>query len=374
MDYASTTPTSKAVVDAMLPYFSDYFYNPSALYIQAKKVRSDLEDARAVIANILQVRPVEVVFTAGSTEANNMVIQGVMSQFPDCSLLSSAIEHDSVLYASKKFKHALMPVTSEGILQLDALDALVSDETVLISCMLANNEVGVIQPVHELVLRVQKIKADRIQRGVRTPLYVHTDAAQAFNYEKVLPHQLGVDFAVVSGSKIYGPKQSAVLFVKQGIQLSPLLLGGGQEYGLRSGTENVPYCIGLAMAVQETSRMRVDEIQRIRQLQHFTFTELQSRFGAEINGSLEKRLPNNVHVYIHGVDNERLVMQLDERGILTATGSACHASSDEPSHVLKAMGFQEERSKSSVRFTFGRQTTRQDVEYLLSVLGELLQG
>lgn len=374
MDYASTTPVSEAVVASMLPYFTEDFYNPSALYIAARKVHKDLERARASIAEVLQVRPVEVMFMAGSTEANNTVLQGVMNQYPDCSLVFAATEHDSVKETAQRYKNAVIPVTPEGVIRLDTLQTIITDNTVLVSCMLANNETGVVQPVSELVRAVVKIRAERIQRGIQTPLYVHTDAAQAFNYEKVLPHQLGVDFAVVSGSKIYGPKQSAVLFVRQGLPLMPLMYGGGQENGLRSGTENIPYCIGLAVAITEAANMRESETARMTELQRFAINELQNRFKVEINGHLQRRLPNNVNVYIQHIDNERLVMQLDERGIMAAVGSACHASSDEPSHVLRAMGYGEERAKSSVRFTFGRQTTKQHVETLLSVLEELLQG
>lgn len=374
MDFASTTPLCDAALHAMMPYFQEDFYNPSALYLSAKKVKSNLEEARATAADLLQVRPAEIVFTAGSTEANNMVIHGVMQQFSGAHMVVSAIEHDSVMALASLYATSLLPVNQDGITQVNDLALYVTDETVLVSCMLANNEVGTLQPVAELAKQVQAIRSDRLARGVHTPLYVHTDAAQAFAYEKVLPHQLGVDFAVISGSKLYGPKQAAVLFVKQGHALTPLIVGGGQEFGMRSGTENVPYCIGLVAAMQEAVKRRTQEAERLTQLRTHCIEQLVTTFGAELNGSAKHRLPNNVHVYFKNIDNELLVMQLDEHGIMAAAGSACHASSDEPSHVLRAMGYSVERANSSVRFTFGRSTTEQHIQTLVTVLAKLLQA
>lgn len=373
IDYASTTPVSDKVMAAMLPYFQQNFYNPSAMYMSAKHVHDAIEQARSSIAAEMQVRPVELLFTAGSTEANNLVIHGVMRQYPAAKVVCSAIEHAAVLRAAQQYKHALLAVGADGVTDVSQLNKVIDDETVLVCCMTANNETGVLQPLDDIKKIIAAIKSDRTKRGITLPLYVHTDASQSFLYERLLPHELQVDFAVISGSKMYGPKQAAVLFVKQGIQLAPLLFGGSQEYGTRPGTENVPAIIGLAAAVQEVATTRLVEAERLRQLQQYCIEQLTNQFGAVINGSLKYRLPNNVHATFNGIDNEILVMQLDERGIMTAVGSACHAANDEPSYVLQAMGLSIEQARSSIRFTFGRSTNEKSIMQLVQTLAECLQ-
>jgi cysteine desulfurase len=372
-DYASTTPVSDAVYVAMRPYLQEWFYNPSALYTAAKKTHAALEASRKEIATELQVRPAEVFFTAGSTEANNIVVHGVMQKYPQARVLCSVIEHDSVYVTAQQYAHAHIPVGQDGRLSIADARALITDDVVLVSCMSANNEIGTVQPIAELAALVRDERERRIQEGIGLPIYLHTDASQSFQYIKLLPHELGVDFAVFGGSKIYGPKQSAVLYKKQGIEIPPLLHGGGQEYGVRSGTENVAACIGLAAAVTETSTLRSEEAHRLQKMQTRLFDELVSRFGAEVQGSREHRLPNNVHVRFAGADNEYLVMALDEHGIMAATGSACHASSDEPSHVLRALGLDEAAMRECVRFSFGRHTTEAAIDTLVARLADILQ-
>lgn len=369
MDHAAATPLDTSVFAAMQPYFAEKFYNPSALYGPAQKVARDVRDARAVIAKCLGARPIEIVFTAGGTEANNIAVQGIMNAFPGSNMVVSSIEHDSVLEAAKHYQYSVVGVNDKGILDVSSLDDAVGDNTVLISIMYANNEIGTIQPIREIAQYIEKVKKARKASGDDLPLYLHTDAAQAANYLDLHVSRLGVDLMTLNGGKIYGPKQSGVLYIKSGVVLKPLVYGGGQERGLRSGTENVAGAIGFAMALELAVSMRNDEVRRLQELQEAFIHALQVAIpDVLVNGSLKKRLPNNVHVTIPGEDNERLLFELDNRGILAAAGSACSASSEEASHVLHALGLSDETARSSLRFTMGRSTTKEDIETVVSAL------
>ena len=373
LDFASTTPMSPSVRAAMEPYFSEQFYNPSALYLAAKQTKQAVEAARSTVAQLMGVRPTEVIFAAGSTEANNIAIKGVMAAHPGAHCVVSAVEHDSVLYCAQNYSCSVLAVHTSGLVDLDALPKLIQDDTVLVSCMLANNEIGTVQPVAEVAKIITSVRQERLKNGNKLPLLLHSDAAQAFNYMQVLPNTLGVDFVVISGSKIYGPKQAAVLYVRSGLCVPPLLSGGGQEWGLRAGTENVPGTIGLAAAMQEAAILRPAEVKRMKDMQHYFLAQLKAKIPQfQLNGSLKHRLPNNVHITLPGMDNETLVMQLDERGIMAAAGSACSASNDEPSHVLKAIGLSDKDAQSSLRFSLGRTTTTADIDVTVATLAALL--
>jgi cysteine desulfurase len=375
LDHAAATPVDAAVLAAMQPYFVDNFYNPSATYLAAKAVRQDIEAARAKIAASLGVRPPEIIFTAGATEANNLAIQGVMEQFPAAKVLVSAIEHDSVLKAAEKYSCELLRVDERGFVVLSSLENQIDDKTALISAVYANNEIGTVQHLSELSKMVAKIRADRVKRGVKLPLYLHTDAAQALNYLPVLPHKLGVDMLSLNGGKIYGPKQSGLLFVAAGVELDPLIYGGGQEWGLRSGTENVPAIIGLAEAIVQATEKREAENRRLKELQQLFITELAKKVPqAVVTAQTPHKLPSIIHVTIPGTDNERLMMELDERGIQCALGSACSASNDEPSHVLKAIGLTDTEAQTSLRFSMGRSTTSSDVQRTVDMLSSLVNA
>ncbi len=358
----------------MLPYLQQDFYNPSALYLAAKNVKNKLENYRSVAADMLQVRPLEIYFTAGSTEANNTVIHGIMSQYKDAHMIVSSIEHDSVINTASHYNNSLATVDASGLIVLTKLATIITDKTVLISCMSANNEIGTIQLIADIAKIISSIRKERLRQGNTNPIYLHVDASQSFNYLPLLPHALGIDFAVVSGSKIYGPKQTAVLFVKNGIKLDPLIIGGGQERGMRSGTENAAGIAGLVTAMTEADTMRAEESKRLLPLSKQLIEGLKTiQPNCVVNGSLKHRLPNNVHVTFNKVDNETLVMQLDEQGIMVATGSACGASSDTPSHVLRAIGLADEQAKSSIRITMGRFTTTDNIDYFLTVLEGILR-
>lgn len=372
LDHAAATPVDKVVQAAMAPFWDVQFYNPSATYLAARAVNAAVSQARQTVAEVIGARPTEVVFTAGGTEADNLAIHGVMQQHPNANAVVSAIEHEAILQAAEQYDHKVAPVNAKAVVDLAAIEKLIDDDTVLVSVMYANNEVGSIQPVNKLATLVKKVKADRTKTGNNLPLYLHTDASQATNYLDIHVSRLGVDLMTINGGKIYGPKQTGALFVKAGLELAPLVRGGGQERGLRSGTENVPGVVGFAAALQQAQAMRKSEADRVSELQTHFETTLQKAIPTAVVNSQGLRLPNFVHITIPGTDNERVMMQLDEAGIMCAVGSACQASNDDPSHVLMAMGLNEADAQSSLRFTMGRSTTKDEVQKVVAKLQTLL--
>jgi cysteine desulfurase len=379
LDHAAATPLDPEVLAAQQPFFVEQFYNPSATYSAAQQVRQALEQARADVAMQLGARASEIIFTAGGTESDNLAITGAMQQFagadgvPGANVVVSAIEHDAVLEPARQFSRAVASVDAKGIVDLDDLRAKINDQTVLVSIMYANNEIGAIQPIRQVAQLVRVLRDERRMTGNQLPLYLHTDACQAANYLDLQVARLGVDLMTLNGGKIYGPKQSGILYVSSRVQLQPIIRGGGQERNLRSGTENVAACVGFAKALQLAQAGRHDESKRLGELQQLAFRLIAEKLpGAVVNGSQKHRLPNNIHLTLPGQDNERLLVQLDERGILAAAGSACSASDDEPSHVLRAMGLSDADAQASLRLTMGRSTTEADVYTAIDTLAGLL--
>lgn len=374
LDYAAATPVDDTAVAAAKPYITDQFYNPSAMYQPAREVRAAVERARGHVADVLGSRDQEVYFTAGGTEANNLAIHGVMRAYPDAHLIVSAIEHESVLEPAKQYNHTIAPVNAKGIIDIDGLKMLIRPDTALISVMYANNEIGTVQPVKRLTELVNTVRTQRKSTGNSTPLYLHTDACQAANYLDLQVTRLGVDMMTLNGGKIYSYKQSGCLYINKSVQLSPLILGGGQESGIRSGTENVSGLIAFATMLQKVQRVKQSEVDRLKKLSSNLFAKL-SQYDSTIilNGDATKRLPNNINITIAGIDGERLVLELDELGIMAATGSACTASNDEPSHVLRAIGLSNHDANSSLRLTLGRGTTDQQIEYAAKCIHEAVQ-
>lgn len=373
LDNAAATPLDKQVFTAMQPFLTEQFYNPSAQYEAAREVKQQLESARATVAHWFGSRPNEVVFTAGGTEANNLIINGIMRNYPDANLIVSAIEHDSVLRPAEQYELKTAAILLDGTLDVQNCLELVDDRTVLISIQYANNEVGTIQPIRQLTHAVAEIKKARQKRGITLPLFVHTDACQAPAYLDLHAASLGVDAITINAGKIYGPKQTGALYIKAGTPVAAQTLGGGQERGLRSGTENVANAVGLSAALDLVQNRRHEEVARLQGLQKLFIELLEQHIpSAVINGSTKHRLPNNIHVTFPGQDNERLMMQLDEAGIQCAAGSACSASNDEPSHVLKAMGMSDHDAQASLRFTMGTQTTEANVRFVVDTLTALI--
>ncbi|HSX43208.1 MAG TPA: cysteine desulfurase family protein [Candidatus Saccharimonadales bacterium] len=373
LDHAAATPLDPEVLAAQQPFFAEQFYNPSASYMAAQRVRKALEQARADVAAELGARPSEIIFTAGGTESDNLAISGVLQQFPEGNVAVSVIEHDAVLEPACQFAHTVVQVDGQGIVDLADLRGRIDDQTVLVSVMYANNEVGTIQPIRQVAQLVAEVRAARRTAGNALPIYLHTDACQAANYLDLHVSRLGVDLMTLNGGKIYGPKQSGILYVSSSVRLQPVIRGGGQERGLRSGTENIAGAIGFAQALQRVQAVRHQEAERLTRLRQLGFELASEKLpGVVINGSLKHRLPNNIHLTMPGQDNERLLVELDERGILAAAGSACSASDEEPSHVLRAMGISEQDAQASLRLTMGRTTTEADIRQLIDTLAELI--
>lgn len=368
-DYAAATPMDEHVLDVMRPFFAENFFNPSATYLPATDVRKDIEEARARIAHWFGARPPEIIFTSGGTEANNLAIRGVMERFADGNVVVSAIEHESVLAPAHQFDCREVQVAADGIVGIPQLITQIDEKTVLVSVMYANNEVGTIQPIRQLAQELQKIRDERQKLGNDRPLYLHTDAAQATPYLDLHVARLGVDLMTINGGKMYGPKGSGALFVGRYVTLAPVVYGGGQERGLRSGTENVPGVMGLSAALDAVQARRHEESDRLQRLQRLFFDLLEAEVPhAVVNGSRKHRLPNNVHLTIPGADNERLLVELEAKGILAAAGSACSASNEEPSHVLRAMGVGDQEARASLRFTMGRFTTELHIRKTVDAL------
>lgn len=370
LDHAATTPVDPVVFAAMQPYFTDKAFNPSAQYEAARQVKRDLESARTTIAHYMGARASELILVAGGTEANNLAINGIMQQYPDGEVIVSSIEHESVLLPAEQYKSVHAPVGADGRVDLAQLEQAITDKTVLVSIQYANNEVGTIQPLKDIA---QIIARKRTERTNGYPLLFHTDACQAPAYLDLHVSRLGVDLMTINASKIYGPKQIGCLFVSSGVTLKPQILGGGQERGYRSGTENVPAIIGFAKALELVQERRHEESKRLQDLQSFFFGQLELNLPKlQVNGSRKHRLVNNIHITIPAYDNETLMMQLDDRGIICAVGSACSASNEEPSHVLKAMGMSDEAAQSSLRLTLGRTTTKAQLQYVIDSLRQLI--
>lgn len=371
LDYSAATPVSDAVLAVAQPYFQEKFHNPSARYLAAKAVRDDLRHARASIGRQLGVKAEEVYFTAGGTEANNLAVHGVMQQYPGRHCVISAIEHDALYQPAHEYDCAVAPVNSSGIVDVAALERLINDDTVLVSVMHVNSEIGTIQPLRSIAGMIEQARRDREQRGITLPLIFHADGCQAPNHLDVQITNLGVDMLTLNGGKIYGFKQSGCLYINRHIQLKHMLHGGGQERGVRSGTENVAHAIGFATALEQSAQKRASLTKQLNDLQKYFMRELE-KMGGIVNGSTKRRIANNVNVSFPGASNERLMMQLDMAGIMVATGSACHASnSAEPSRVLTALGLSEAHARSSLRFSMGRDTTKEQLQYVIEKLGEL---
>lgn len=362
LDYAAATPCDPRVQLAMQPYFEGDFYNPSSPYMAARMVKKAVEEARARVGHWLGARSSEIIFTAGATESINIAIHGVMAEFPEAKVVALATEHEAVLRSVAQYHHALVPVQQNGSADMDALAALVDDHTILVSIAVANSEIGTIQPINHIAQLLQRVRLARRAAGNDLPLYFHTDASQAAGYLDLHASRLGVDLMTLNGGKLYGPKQTGALYIKAGTRLRSPLTGGGQEGGVRSGTENVPGIIGFATALDIAQTDRREAQAKLSALRD----ELQRQIVAAlpdtvVNGNPKKRLPCHLHVSWPGVDGERLVMLLDEHGVMAATGSACAANKQTASHVLQACGFAPELLSGSLRLTVGEPTTPEDI-------------
>lgn len=375
LDYAAATPLDEQVFLAMKPFLFEEFYNPSASYLAARRVRAEMEKARAVVAGILGAKPAEIIFTAGATEANNLAIHGVMRRHPGANAVVCSIEHEAILAPIRNYPHAIAPVTARGLVELEKLRGLIDDQTALVSIGYANNEIGTVQPLRQVAEIIAEVREQRRANGNVLPLYLHSDAAQATPYLDLHTARLGVDLLTINGSKMYGPKQVGALFVDAKVELQPQIAGGGQERGLRSGTENVAGIIGLAVALQKVQEQRKTEGERVRDLRDQLLHLLLRDFSdLTVNGDLRKRLPNNLNVSFAGCDGERILMAADEQGLQIATGAACSANKHTGSHVLKAIGCDAATADGSLRLTLGQHTTTDEISRAAAILTAIVKG
>lgn len=375
LDYAAATPVDEQVLEAMLPYFSQDFANPSASYTPARQVHASVEDARARIAHLMGGKPANIVFTAGATEANNLALTAAA---PDAHVAASAIEHASMLSCVLARENgSFVPVDAQGFVSPDALKATIRPDTELVSIALANGEIGTIQPLRELAQVVGDERARRLAAGDMRPIYLHTDASQVAALRTLNVSSLGADLVTVSAAKMYGPKQMGLLWVRSGIELRPLVRGGGQEAGLRSGTENVPGIIGFARAFELVRERREGEAKRLRELRDWLQATLTAAFAdAVVAGPTRdiQRLDNLLHISFPGLLARRLVISLDQHGVYVGTGSACAASKMTVSPVLEAIGVPPEVAEGSVRITLGHDTTREQVERAAQIIIEVVRA
>lgn len=361
LDYAAATPMDPAAIEAMTPFFSECFENPSAPYARARAASAALEEARATLAHLMGAKPGNVVFTAGATEANNLALSCV-----DGPVLTDAIEHESVLACVEARGGVVVGVGADGRVDPSEVARALTPATELVSVELANGEVGTIQPVREIAKVVARERERRLAAGERVPLYLHTDASQAAPYLAVNVSSLRADLVTISAAKLYGPKQVGLLWAADGVPLRPLVHGGGQEGGVRSGTQNVAGAVAFAKAYEVASARRSQDARRLEQLRDALEAALRAAYPWMVTSgpkSASRRLPGLLSVSFEGVQARRLVVLLERRGVSVGTGSACAASRMRVSHVLKAMGLSDEQAAGSLRITLGRPTTEEDVAY-----------
>lgn len=373
LDYAATTPLSLEVKKEMDLVLEKYG-NPSSLHSKGYEAKMALDGARERIAKILNCRADEIIFTSGGTESDNLAILGFAraNKGKGNHIIVSAIEHHAVLepchqLEKEGFEITYLSVSKDGIINLEEFKKALRPETILVSVMYANNEIGTIQPIKE----ISKI----IENSKPTKPILHTDACQAAGFLDLDVKKTGVDMLTLNAGKIYGPKGVGILYARKGIKLDPLFYGGGQEFGLRAGTENLAGAVGLAKALELAQKNKEKESERLLKLRDY----LKERIAVEIpkikfNGSFDEnlRLPNNLNVSILDVEGESLVLYLDNTGICVSSGSACTSKSLEPSHVILALGEPHEVAHSSLRFSLGHDTTKEDIDYTINVLKEVV--
>ncbi len=369
LDHAAATPVSRKALAAMLPYFSEQFFNPSAPYLPAKRVREAYEAVKDQLAHVIGAKGVDLVITGGATESINLAFTVSRGK-----VLVLATEHAAVLEAAKRHDYALIPVDQSGLLRLDNLSRQLTDDVDLISVSLANNELGTIQPLVEISELVRETRQDRLRRGISTPLYLHSDASQALSLLDLNVSRLGVDLLTINAAKCGGPKSVGALYIAHGVKLTPVNVGGGQERGLRSGTENVPGVIGFAAAASEAKRHLGSNRKKYQDMSQILRQEL-AKIGADANipepiflGHPKHQLASFVPVCFPGIDAERLIYKLEAEDILVSTGAACAANKGSKSHVLAAIGLSDAEIAGSLRISLGPINTEEQIKSAAQII------
>lgn len=382
LDYASTTPVDPRVFRDMKPYFSNKFGNPASLHSFGREANEAVENARKKAADFFGCEPGEIIFTSGATESNNLAIKGTIisrvSHFTPKKIkphiITTEFEHSCVLASCKKLEEqgmaevTYLPISKDGLISANNVKKSIKPNTALISVMYANNEIGTIQPIKEIGKLIAKFNEGRDMK-----IFFHTDAVQAVNYIDCKVENLGVDLLTASAHKIYGPKGVGLLYVRKNTPLTRIQDGGAHEFGLRSGTLNVPGIVGFVLALGLAEKERVRNYKIVEKLRDYLISRVLAEIkGANLNGSRIRRIPNNANFIFRDAEGEGILLGLDLKGIAVSTGSACSAGDLRPSHVLIALGLSEEESHGSLRVTLGKYTTKQEVDFFINTLKEVI--
>ena len=369
LDNAATTKVKPEVVDAMLPYFTEEFGNPSSVYSFAAKNKTVIERAREMIAASINAKPKEIYFTGGGSESDNMAIKGIARAYKDKGrhIITSKIEHHAVLHSLRAlekdgYEVTYLDVDEYGVVKLDELKKAIRDDTILITIMFANNEIGTIEPVKEIG-----------QIAKEHGILFHTDAVQAYTQVPIDVKELNIDLMSASGHKINGPKGIGFIYIKSGINIEPLIDGGAQERNRRAGTENVPAIVGLKKAAELAIANMEERIAYESELRDYLINSIMERIPyTRLNGDRHNRLPNNTNFCFQFIEGETLLIMLDMEGICGSSGSACTSGSLDPSHVLKAIGLPDEIAHGSLRLTLSEETTKEDIDYVVDKLDKIV--
>jgi len=371
LDNAASTAVHPEVVKEMMPYFDSQYGNPSSIHQFGRKAKNAIQKARKQVAALIGAEPDEILFTSGGTESNNTILYGITklqgSHLDQNHIITSSIEHEAILQPCKEFENigikiTYIPVDEHGLVDPNDIANSINSQTVLVSIMLANNEVGTIQPIKEI---------SEICKKYQIPL--HTDAVQAVGKVSINVKELCVDALSVSSHKINGPKGIGALFIKKGLRVAPQILGGGQENGMRSGTENVASIVGFGKACEIAKERLTENISHFKKLHSSMLERITKEIShVKLNGHSEKRIFNNIHLTFLGVNGEDLIIKLDEHGIAASTGSACSIHTQKASHVLKAMGFNHEQITGSLRMSFGYLNTLDEIDQTIDVLKKVV--
>lgn len=369
LDHAAATPVDQRVITVMLPYMTDNFYNPSSPYSPAVAVRREFEEAKHQLAIAIGGHAEGITMTAGATESINVLFSSMKGH-----VVTSSIEHHAVIAAAHQKQHTIVNVGNTGIVNPDDVRIAIKPDTVLVSIGLANNELGTIQPLRAIAEVIRVERKQRQDNGNTTPIYLHSDASQGVGQIDVNVARLGIDALTVNAGKVYGPKQVALLWTAPSVVIEPFIVGGGQENGIRSGTENVAGTIGFALALTLAVDHRKSESARLYGLREKLESRLMSEFPeAVLSGSAKKRLPGHLHISFPGVDAERLIFGLEREGVMVATGSACAANKGTRSHVLMAIGLEEDIADGSLRITLGRLSDDETIARAADILVKVIK-
>lgn len=380
LDHAAATPMAPEVFEAMKPFLMDEYGNPGGLYNVARIAKQAMDHARENVARIFGAQPRNIIFTGSGTESDNLAIFGVARHYAERGkhIITMSIEHHAVLHSvealvKEEYEATFLPVDEYGLVTAEEVVGALRDDTILVSIMYANNEIGTIEPIADIGRAIMHWKQEHGRKPTDPPFF-HTDACQAAGYCELNVEKLHVDLMTINGSKIYGPKGTGVLYKRDTVRVKPLIYGGGQEMRFRGGTENVAGIVGLSVALERAQEMREKETKRLAKLRDYLWQEIQQKIPKVVlNGHPTERLPNNLNVSILDIEGEALLLYMDEYGVALSTGSACTSESLDPSHVIVGIGKPYEYAHGSIRFSLGRETTKRDMNYVMKILPAVVE-